>query len=130
MMRAGRVAILAVAACAATMLTAPAQADGAAACVSYADNAAKAHAADLGSRNRYFSGEYAQAFFARFAAILGGAPDGVSAVQAISAHLHSGDGAQSVDVRFYGANGCDLGTGATLAIFLFSEIVQEIGTGA
>ncbi len=129
-MRAGRVATLILAACAATMPVAPAQADGAAECVSYADNAAKAHAADAGSRNRYFSGEYAQAFFSRFAAIVGGAPDGVSAVQAVSVHVHASDGSQAVDVRFYGADGCDLGPGATLAIFLFSEIVQEIGTGA
>ena len=47
-----------------------------------------------------------------------------------SAHVHSTNGSQAVDVRFYGANGCDLGPGATLAIFLFSEIVHEIGTGA
>jgi hypothetical protein len=128
-MRASRVAILTLVACVATPMVAPARADDAAGCVSYADNVAKARA-DAGASNRYFFGEYARAFFARFAAIIGGAPDGVAGVTSVSAHIYSSGGAQAVDVRFYGANGCDLGPGATLAIFLFSEIVQEIGSGA
>ena len=98
--------------------------------MSYADNATKARAADAGISNRYFSGEYARAFFALFSAIIGGAPDGVVDVASVSAHVHPSNGSQAVDVRFYGANGCDLGPGATLASFLFNEIVLEIGSGA
>jgi len=108
----------------------PAHADDALACVSYADNAAKARSIDAATSNRYFSGEYARAFIARFAAIIGGAPDGVVDVASISTHSHASGASQSVDVRFYGANGCDLGPGATLALFLFTAIVQDIGTGA
>jgi hypothetical protein len=93
-------------------------------CVTLTDNTQALQAEDVSTTVLVYRGQDAGLFIGGLSRIVGGLPARLVESVVVSAHVHA---STSVDIRFYGPDGCDLGNPVSMTLAGFQIIAASIG---